>query len=748
MPSDPTNGMLEDLFLTPVSSGVSEWRILVVDDEPEVFEATRFALKGVRIMDRPIALHWADSAKAAESFLVEYPDTALALVDVVMETNDAGLRLVSRLRETGHRDLRVILRTGQPGYAPELTVITDFEINDYTCKDDLTRTRLISLLTTALRDYNQIRQINEHRKGLELVIQSTQDLLNRKGLSVLGQGILTQLAALLSLPPKGIVCAASMGGGTRDQTSFIVLSGLGTYAREMGRPLTTLEDYETRLSSAFTVARELGGPVTLEDGVAAVFDNPSGRAYFLFVEGKLEKPSPVISHLLRLFTANIALCFENLDILDRLNILAYTDPALNIPNRNALALRIDRTTEQGSLTRLVTFSLKTIMDITSAFGTQTATQAFLSFRDKLLETLPEVSFICHFSDRSLLAMGAPQDLPMDAIGRLRTPTVSIEGMAMVLPMTISVLDLDLGSHSAEEVIRMAITANLTAAEQPRPDDIHHFDPTVKEALGKRLHLLFALRDALDKGDGIEAHFQAKVELTTGRITGAEALCRWTFEGKSISPGTFIPLAETGGLSRPLTRTILQQVAAFAHSRREKELPPLPVAVNLSLVDFNDQDFSDQLLGWVRDMQLSPDSLSFEITESEIMRDPDRILRDLARIREAGFRMAVDDFGTGHSSLSRIDHMPITTVKIDRAFVTPLTPDNCQTGIAAVTMVMARNLDLSVIAEGVETPLQHQALLELGCKTAQGFLYARPLDRGNFEALLDRGRIQLPDPGAR
>jgi EAL domain-containing protein (putative c-di-GMP-specific phosphodiesterase class I) len=168
---------------------------------------------------------------------------------------------------------------------------------------------------------------------------------------------------------------------------------------------------------------------------------------------------------------------------------------------------------------------------------------------------------------------------------------------------------------------------------------------------------------------------------------------------------------------------------------------------LSLVDFNDRDFTDQLLGWTQDMQLSPESLSFEITESEMMRDPDRILGDLAQIRQAGFRMAVDDFGTGHSSLSRIDRMPITTVKIDRAFVTPLTPDNCQKGIAAVTMVMAKNLDLRVVAEGVETPLQHQALMTLGCKTAQGFLYARPLNRTDFEALLDRGCALPLFPGS-
>ncbi|MCF8481702.1 MAG: EAL domain-containing protein [Rhodospirillum sp.] len=745
MPSDPNSGMLKDLFHTPVPQRTDVWHILIVDDEPEVFEATRFALKGVRILDRPITLHQAESATAAEEFLTNHPDTAVALIDVVMETNDAGLRLVSNLRKQGQRDLRLILRTGQPGYAPELTVISDYEINDYMCKDDLTRTRLISLLTTALRDYTQIRQLNEYRKGLELVINSTQDLLNRKGLNALAEGILTQLAALLDLPAQGIVCAASMTAGAKDQSSFVVLSGLGAYAKDTGRPLVMLDQFEERLASAFTTARELGEPVPLEDGLAAVFDNPGGRAYFVFVEGRGKTPSPMGTHLLRLFTANIALCFENLDMVDQLNDLAFTDSSLQIPNRNALARRVDQMTGSEGLTRLVIFSLDTVMDITSVFGTKTAIFAFLAYRDAVLERLPEVTFICRFSDRTLLALGDPVDLPAEAISDLRMPSVPVEGMSIILPATISILDLDLGSLDAEEVIRNIITADLAAPERHDPDGLHRFDPAAKAALEKRLHLLFALRDALEEEKGIEAHFQAKVEMTTGRIVGAEALCRWTLDGTPISPGTFIPLAETSGLSRPLTQVILRQVATFARSRRDKGLPFLRVAINLSLVDLGSRDFIDQLLRWTQDLRLSPDTLSFEVTESEIMRHPDQTLADLARIRAAGFRLAIDDFGTGHSSLSRIDRMPITTVKIDRAFVTPLTVDNCHGGIAAVTMAMARNLDLSVVAEGVETLAQHEALLALGCDVGQGFLYARPLNQVDFETLLDRGSILFPPP---
>jgi EAL domain-containing protein (putative c-di-GMP-specific phosphodiesterase class I)/CheY-like chemotaxis protein len=741
MPTDPRQA-----FPTgePVPEALAPWNILVVDDEPDVHDATLFALKGVRILGRPLLLHRASSAAEAEAVMERFPDMAVALVDVVMESNDAGLRLVSRLRDLGYETLRLILRTGQPGYAPELTVINDFDINDYRCKDDLTRTRLISLLTTALRDFSQIRQLNDHRRGLELVIESTQDLMDRRGIGILGQGILTQLATLLNLPARGIVCAASMNATAKTDDQFMVLAGLGTFQSDVGRPLVLVGDYQGRLAAILAQARRGRAPVVLEDGLAVLFDNPGGRAYFVFVEGQHLRPTAIQSDLLRLFSTNIALCFENLDMVDRLDELAFTDVSLRIPNRNALAHRVDQTHEAGKVSRLVTFSLDTVMDIAGVFGSKTAVQAFLAFRDMILDTLPGVTFICRFGDRSLVALGAPQEMPDAAIRALRSPSVPVEGMPMALPATISILDLDLGALSGEDVIRMVLTANL-AAQDRGGDDLHRFDPSVTQALAERLRLLFALRDALDRDDGIDAHFQAKVDLTTGRITGAEALCRWTLEGKPISPGTFIPLAETGGLSRQLTWTMLDRIAAFARRRADRGLPPLPVAINLSMVDFETDNFAETLLAQVGDRGLTPDSLSFEITEGAVMRDPDRVLGDLRYLHDRGFELSVDDFGTGHSSLARVQTMPVDTLKIDRAFVTPLTPDTCRRGIAAVTMIMADDMNLDVVAEGVETEEQHQSLAALGCETGQGFLYARPMDRESFEALLDAGPRPLP-PG--
>lgn len=188
------------------------WKILIIDDEDEIHQSTKFALKGTKILDKTIDTYHAYSAAEGLEKIRATPNLALILLDVVMESADAGLRLVETIRNLGYTEVRIILRTGQPGYAPELTVMSEYDINDYRTKSELTRTRLISCLTTAFRSYQQIHIINSSRHGLELIINSAKDIFKRRNINMFARGVLTQLIALRGEPADGIVFLLSDSG--------------------------------------------------------------------------------------------------------------------------------------------------------------------------------------------------------------------------------------------------------------------------------------------------------------------------------------------------------------------------------------------------------------------------------------------------------------------------------------------------------------------------------------------------------
>lgn len=187
--SDDLLLVVDDVPAVEPEVSTRAWHVLVVDDDDEIHETTRFALRGVRILDHPIRLLHARSAAEARQRVAETGDLAVALVDVVMESPDAGLRLVRELREAGCHEMRIVLRTGQPGYAPELSVISRYAIDDYRTKAELTQTRLLAVLTAAIRGYDLIRMITRSRAGLEMIVQSATQLFHRTKLELFSSGV-------------------------------------------------------------------------------------------------------------------------------------------------------------------------------------------------------------------------------------------------------------------------------------------------------------------------------------------------------------------------------------------------------------------------------------------------------------------------------------------------------------------------------------------------------------------------------
>jgi EAL domain-containing protein (putative c-di-GMP-specific phosphodiesterase class I) len=234
---------------------------------------------------------------------------------------------------------------------------------------------------------------------------------------------------------------------------------------------------------------------------------------------------------------------------------------------------------------------------------------------------------------------------------------------------------------------------------------------------------------------IVAFYQPKSALSSGRICGVEALVRWQHPSKGlIPPVDFVPVVETTDLVRPLTLRMLDQ--ALTELARWSSLDlALTVAVNLSARSLHDRDLVDDVSGLLRRHHVDPRLLTLEITESAVMEDPGEAKHVLDGLSGLGVSLSVDDFGTGYSSLSYLAQLPVDEVKVDRSFVSRITTDERAAAIVRSVVDLGHSLNLSVVAEGVEDQHCWDALIEVGCDVAQGYLLSKPLPRDQFETWL-------------
>jgi len=246
-----------------------------------------------------------------------------------------------------------------------------------------------------------------------------------------------------------------------------------------------------------------------------------------------------------------------------------------------------------------------------------------------------------------------------------------------------------------------------------------------------------LRRALERREFL-LHYQPKISLATGRITGMEALLRWQRpENGLVAPGVFIPLLEDSGLIVPVGDWIIDAACAQIRAWGDAGLPAVTVAVNLSAKQFLHHDIGAAIERALRAHGVEASLLEVEITESDAMQNPEQVSASLRRLKQRGVRVSIDDFGTGYSSLGYLKRFPLDTLKLDRSFVTGLPGDADDVSIALAVIGMAHSLGLRVVAEGVEKQEQRAFLAAHGCDEMQGYLFSRPLPAEQCAALLAR-----------
>lgn len=705
------------------------WRVLIVDDEPDVHHATELALKDVAIDGRPVEFVHAYSAQEARTCLAESRDLAVMLLDVVMETPDAGLQLIRYVREEiGNLALRVILRTGQPGYAPEIDTIRSYDINDYKTKSELTRVRLFTSLTVAIRSYWQIHQLEANRRGLEMIVTASTDLGRPKGLRRFAEGIVTQLCALLGVDEEGIVCAASPGDEKPESPLPYILAAAGRYSGWIGLPLKNIPDPRVRreLESSLSEHCHHFGETT-----RLYFSAPGGISIASFVDVD-HQLSALDLELLEVFCSNISVAFENTVLLKKISELAYEDPLVKLPNRNSFLLRLAQYRGQSDTLALV--DIDGFADINSALDQEFGDCVLKAVAQRLRHSFSSAVEIARIGNDVFGILGPHGEVDADRIENVFATPYEVAGESLRLSATTGLLRLTDSSDKPVELLKNASVALKQAKTLSRGKALY-FEAAHAVSARARMQMLNRLRLSFS-AERLFLVYQPFIELATGRVVGAEALLRWrTEQGEFVPPDTFIPLAEHSGLMVPIGDWVIRSALQFQRHLADLGHTGLRMAVNVSHVQFREPDFVEKLIAAIDEFGTSPGNLEIELTESVAIDNIELIQHKLAAVRAAGVAIAIDDFGTGYSSLNIVRQLNVDRLKIDRSFISGKDSRKGDFSIAGIVQQLASQLGLKTIAEGIETETQRDQLLAIGCDDGQGYLFSQPLTSQEFEDFL-------------
>jgi diguanylate cyclase (GGDEF)-like protein len=431
-----------------------------------------------------------------------------------------------------------------------------------------------------------------------------------------------------------------------------------------------------------------------------------------------------------------------------LNQMAYRDPLTNLPNRILLHHSLQEAMKQAERSQqtIAVFCLN--LDRFQSINTNLG----YSNGDLLLQMVANRlnSFFC--KDVTIARLGGDEfsllltnqanweetASVVQTLSHVLAEPYNLNGNYIQIQVSIGIALYPQHSNNPDRLLSQADVAMRHAKNQGNGTyQFYHSD--LDRLAVERQQLQESLNGALERQE-VVLYYQPQVNLVTGRIVGAEALLRWHHPKLGfISPSKFIPVAEETGLIIPIGKWVLRTACNQARSWQLPSRPPVRVSVNLSARQFKQQNLIETVAVVLEQSRLNPDALVLELTETSVMESVDTTIAILQQLKTMGIHISIDDFGTGSSSLSYLKRFPIDTLKIDQSFVQELTSDPNDAAIAKAIIAMAQNLQLKVIAEGVETEEQLTFLHQNGCHAMQGFLFSPPVPADEFEKMLKEDR---------
>jgi diguanylate cyclase (GGDEF)-like protein len=708
------------------------WKVLIVDDDPEIHSVTKLALSDLVVLGRHLEYLHAYSGHDACKLIEEHKDIVLVLLDVVMESDDAGLVVVKHIREVLKRDdIRIVLRTGQPGYAPEESVIKDYDINDYKTKTELTRRKLVTTVYAAVRSYQQINSVTQYRKGLEKIIGAAANLLELRTIHDYASGVLAEFTTLVDTS-SAVFCARGQGiVEGADDLSLYVIGQTGLVKAKVNQKLTVLENQDTvnHINSCFQQKHH----VFAVDSTSFYFASGGFRAV-IHLELTQALTSIEIQHI-EVFLTNIAIGYENVHLFQKLRNAAYKDWLTELPNRLDFVNLLDdfcQSADDKLVTVLV--DLNHFSDINDGLGQDIGNQLLMAV-SRRIQALSTHNHVARIGADVFGIIGTKQWVNPEILTALFSEPFTVGEQNLLISACFGFCSKgSAGSRGVNVLNQINIALNLAKKSLHEPYVYYHQEMEDKTLW--RLSMIRQLRTDFAE-HRLELWYQPQLSLITGKIMGAEALLRWkTAEGKFISPAIFIPLAEYSGLIIEIGNWVVEQACQLLNRLAASKFTEVSISVNVSIPQFKRDNFVDTVIEIAKSHKVDPSKLELEITENVLMDEPEVIIDALVRLKAQGISIALDDFGTGFSSLSYLQKLPLDRLKVDRSFVSAIAEPGG--AIIADTIInLGKQMNLKVIAEGIENSEQESELRALGCDEVQGFYYAKPMPADEFFTCLER-----------
>ena len=739
--SSRATSLSDSVFRAAISTQEdASWVVMVVDDDDDVHKLTHLVLRNLVFENKKLEFLDAYSASEAFDLIQEHPETAVLLLDVVMETDQAGLELVHRVREElQNRMVRIIIRTGEAGQAPELTVITDYDINDYREKTELTSRKLISTVTSALRGFRDLCTIQD------MVYQQQRTEERLKIATNVFEGAITAAEEQLNLTKQvfenaieGVIICSADSTILSVNPAFSAITGY-TADEAIGKKPSLLHSdrQDERFYQEMWQEIKQNGTWTGE-----IWNRrKDGEAYPQYQTiTAVRNREGLVSHYIGLFHD-----LTPLQAMDQaLQQAGQHDALTGLPSRelyiDRLGQAIGHAHRKNSKLLLLVFDVDRFQDINNQLGHTCGDQLLQEITTRARQFIREGDTLARLGGDAfafiLREIRQPEDA-MVVVGKLTKALAqpfTIADTQLYVTASIGITLYPDDGEQASVLMKNAEIA-LSRAKNCGRDNCQFYTPAMGMQVDRRLLLENNLRQALDQQQFI-LHYQPKLNLHTCRVESMEALVRWNHpESGMISPGEFIPVAEESGLIIPMGEWILGEACRQNKAWLDAGYGPLRVAVNISARQFRQPNLYEMITKTLEETGLPPDALELEVTESMMVDDVENAIQMLTKLGSLGLSIAMDDFGTGYSSLHSLQRFPLQTLKIDRSFVSDLPHHADDAAIIAAIITMGKSLGLQVVAEGVENQAQLDFLNEIKCDTIQGFFYSRPLSADAFVGFL-------------
>jgi len=429
---------------------------------------------------------------------------------------------------------------------------------------------------------------------------------------------------------------------------------------------------------------------------------------------------------------------------DALEHQAYHDALTGLPNRILFLDRLDQYIHKAhrskSKVAVLFIDMDRFKEINDSLGHAYGDEAIKEVARRIESQIRETDTLARFGGDEFVMILNDMNNPMIIVDIVQKVMQSMDdpiilnGHRIYVTLSIGISIYPDDTDMSGDLLKNADAAMYKAKNDGR-DTYRFYTEDMTQKAFERMALESSLRQAIDH-DNFMLYFQTQIDGESDKIIGMEALIRWKDERKGfISPDEFIPIAEETGLIIPLGKWILRRGMQQMVKWYAEGLHPGRLAINLSMVQLQEHNFISMLEMMLKETMCQPQWLEIEVTESQIMKNPEQAILTLQKISRLGMEISIDDFGTGYSSLSYLKRLPINTLKIDQSFVKDIPEDEEDVAIVKAIIALSESLNLGVIAEGVETQEQKVFLVKNGCSNIQGYLYGKPMPADEMEKML-------------